>query len=151
MTPMRECGHTLKLRRSALGLSRPEAYKKFRVPLNFIADIEDGYLEGLPPPIYTRGFIKTYCEALGLPHHPVLDAYEDQLHRPIGPFQRLRIVRRSRPKWLEDALLWAAVLGVVIVSWLSYSLIVHPGRSRAESAVQAQSIEVPINDPFSAP
>jgi cytoskeletal protein RodZ len=149
---MRECGNTLKAHRLALGLSREEAYRNFRVPLTFIAAIEDGHVEGLPPPIYSRGFIKTYCESLGVPPHPLLDAYEDQLNRPLGAFSRLSIARRAnRPAWFDDALMWAAIAGVVIVSWVSYSLLVRPGGSRADTSVQAQTVELPVNDPFAAP
>ena len=149
---MRECGKTLAARRVDLGLSREEAYKNFRVPLTFICSIEDGYVEGLPPPIYARGFIKTYCEALGLSAHATLDAYDDQLNRPLGPFARLRIARRAhRPAWFDDAVMWTAIAGVVVLCWISYSLIVRPGASRADTSVQAQSVELPVNDPFAAP
>lgn len=149
---MRECGNRLRARRVDLGLSREEAYKNFRVPLTFICAIEEGYIEGLPPPIYARGFIKTYCESLGLSAHSLLDAYEDQLNRPLGAFSRLRIARRAhRPAWFDDAVTWTAIAGVVILSWVSYSFIVRPGASRADSSVQAQSVELPINDPFAAP
>jgi cytoskeletal protein RodZ len=147
---MREIGSELKARRLAMGLSREEAYKHFRVSLTFISAIEDGRAEDLPPPIYTRGFIKTYCEALGLSHHSLLDAYEDQLERPHGPFSLLFTGHQARPAWVDDAIMWAAIAGVVIFSWVSYSFLVHPGASRAQSSVQAQTVELPVNDPFAA-
>lgn len=152
MNVMVEYGEDLKARRLALGLSRQEAYKKFRVPLPFIDAIEEGRPDDLPQPIYTRGFIKTYCEALGASPEAVTHAYEEALHRPVKGFSFRSVTRRAdRPKWLDDTLMWAAIAGVVITVWIAYSLIVRPGAPRESAHVQAETVELPISDPFSAP
>jgi hypothetical protein len=40
---------------------------------------------------------------------------------------------------------------VVITVWIAYSLIVRPGAPRESAHVQAETVELPISDPFSAP
>ena len=125
---MVEFGDELKARRLAMGLSRQEAYKKFRVPLAFIAAIEDGRLDDLPPPIYTRGFIKTYCEALGAAPDNIVNVYEESLRRPVKGFSLRSVARRAdRPIWFDDAVTWTAIVGIVIAGWVSYTIIVRPG------------------------
>ena len=149
---MVEHGEELKARRLAMGLSRPEAYKKFRVPLAFIAAIEDWRTHDLPPAIYARGFIKTYCEALGMVPDSVINAYEESLRQPVKGFLLRSVARRAdRPKWFDDAVMWAAIVGIVIVGWISYTVIVRPGALREVSSVRAESVELPITDPFAAP
>jgi cytoskeletal protein RodZ len=150
---LQEYGDDLRLQRLALGLSREEAYKKFRVPLTFISAIEEGRIDDLPAPIFTRGFVKTYCEALGLSPDAVINAYEDHIHRPqLRGLSRLRAANRAdRPAWLDDAIMWAAIVGIVLFGWVSYSLLVRPGTSGSETHVQAESVELPIDDPFAAP
>ncbi len=153
MSILKEFGEDLRAHRMALGLSREEAYKKFRVPLTFIAAFEDGRIDDLPAPIFTRGFVKTYCEALGYPPGLVLNAYEDLVHRPpIRGFSRLRAANRAnRPAWWDDAVMWAAIVGVVLFGWVAYSVIVRPGTPATNAHVQAESIELPVSDPFAAP
>jgi len=145
-------GDELKARRLAIGLSRQEAYKKFRVSPAFIAALEEGRIDDLPPPIYARGFIKTYCEALCLSPDSVLHAYEDVLVKPPRGFSLRRVSRGpNRPAWLDDALMWAAVAGVVLVGWLAYTAVVRPGAAHDAARVQAETVELPITDPFAAP
>lgn len=153
MSILKEYGEDLCAQRTALGLSRQEAYKKFRVPLTFIAAIEEGRIDDLPAPIFTRGFVKTYCEALGLSTDMVLNAYEDQVYRPpVRGLSRLRAANKAdRPAWWDDAVTWTAIVGIVLFGWVTYSLLVRPGAPSADAHVQAESIELPVNDPFAAP
>jgi len=150
---LKEYGEDLRAQRNALGLSRQEAYKKFRVPLTFIDAIEDGRIDDLPAPIFTRGFMKTYCEALGLSPDMVLNAYEDHMHRPpVRGLSRLRAANRAnRPAWWDDAVTWAAIVGIVLFGWVTYSLLVRPGAPETNAHVQAESIALPVDDPFAAP
>ncbi len=149
---MKQWGDEMKARRLVIGLSRQEAYKRFRVPPAFIAAIEDGRADDLPPPIYTRGFIKTYCEALCVAPDAVVLAYEDALRKPIRGFSLRRISRRAdRPAWFDDAVTWAAIVAVVIAAWISYTVIVRPGAPIDAFRVQAETVELPITDPFAAP
>ena len=96
-------------RRRLLGLTREEAYKKFRVPLAFIVAIEEGQFDRLPAAVYARGFLRSYCEGLALEPGPLLDVLDHTMHRRA----RFRVGffgggTEARPAWLQDALTWAA-------------------------------------------
>lgn len=152
MNVIEQLADELRDRRRLLGLSPQEAYKKFRVPLSFILALEEGQLEALPPPVYTRGFLRTYCEGLGLAPEPRLDLLDDALHgrrRFRMPFLGRRDV--PRPAWMDDVAMWAAICGVVVFGWIAYSLVMKPGTHMHNDRVQADTIDLPGEDPFAAP
>ncbi len=150
---MEELSADLQERRRLLGLSREEAYKKFRVPLAFIAAVEEGRLDHLPAPVYARGFLRTYCEGLGIPPEPRLHRLDEAMHRRLPRFRMPFFGgdARGRPKWVEDALMWAAILGIVALGWLAYSAVFNPGAHQQQNGVQAQTIDLRGEDPFAAP
>jgi cytoskeletal protein RodZ len=142
----------LQERRRLLGLSRHEAFRKFKVPIAFIAAIEEGTFEALPAPVYARGFLKTYCEGLGIAPEPPLDILDEALRirrRFRVPFRGDRAA--ARPTWLDDALTWATVVGVIVLGWFAYSAVVNPGTQSREAGVHAQTVDWRGEDPFAAP
>lgn len=142
----------LSERRRLLGLSREEAYKKFRVPLAFIHAIEDGQLERLPAHVYARGFLRTYCDGLGVPAEPRLDLLDEALHqRPKFRVPFFGAGSVGRPAWMDDVRMWAAIAGFILMGWLAYSVVFNPGAHAHETGVQAQTVELPGEDPFAAP
>lgn len=149
-----QIGTELRQRRAALGMSREDVYKKFRLPLGFIVAIETGQTDRLPALIYTRSFLKSYCESLGLRPEPHLDLLEESLRKPHHFFARRTGGDGNappRPKWIDDALMWAAVLGIVAMGWLTYSVIFQPGAPDHTRHVQAETVNLRMPDPFAAP
>jgi cytoskeletal protein RodZ len=138
----------LQDRRKLFGLSREEASRKFRIPLAFIVAVEECLLDELPAPVYARGFLRSYCEGLGLAPDPRLDALNEVLHRR-GRFRVTFL--GERPKWLDDAMMWAAIALVLAIGWIAYSAVVKPGEDTYESGVHAETVELDREDPFSAP
>ena len=139
----------LQERRRLLGLSREEAYKKFRVPLGFIVALEEGRLEQLPAHVYARGFLRTYCEGLGVAPEPRIDMLDEALHqRPRFRVPFFGAGADQRPAWLDDAVMWAAILGIVVFGWIAYSAVFHPGAHNRDSGVQAETHDLRGEDPF---
>jgi cytoskeletal protein RodZ len=152
MNALEELAAELRDRRRLLGLSREEAYKKFRVPLDVVVALEEGTLDRLPAPVYARGFLRTYCEGLGLPPDPRLDKLEEALHqRPRFRMPFFRGPDRERPAWFDDVAMWGAIAGIVVFGWIAYSLVFDPGRQAHETGVQAQTVDFRGEDPFAAP
>ncbi len=63
---LQEIGEQFRQIRTNQGLSLEKIGKKTRISLRLLKAIEAGNLEILPEPIYIRGFLKQFAEALGL-------------------------------------------------------------------------------------
>ena len=61
-----EMGDYLRHLREQQALSLEDVASLTKVPARMLSAIEEGRLEPLPEPVYTKGFIKRYAEALGL-------------------------------------------------------------------------------------
>lgn len=69
----------LKTVRENSGLTLKELFERTRISVVNLEAIENGDFHLLPVPIYTRNFIKTYADALGVDPAPFLRRYEDYL------------------------------------------------------------------------
>ncbi|GMV98927.1 MAG: hypothetical protein AMXMBFR84_00670 [Candidatus Hydrogenedentota bacterium] len=141
-------GFELKARRDQLGFSVEEIYRKLRIPAQTIHLLESGDLQKLPAACYTVGFLRSYCEFLGLPSKQYIDLY----HVALLPPSRFRrpfeggsggTAQLPLPSWVRDGLTWAAVLGMVGIGWLTWSVVFQPNLDPAETSVQAGVLSVP--------
>jgi cytoskeleton protein RodZ len=71
--------HSLKEKREASGLSLKDIFQRTRITVVNLEAIENGDLNLLPVPIYTRNFIKTYARSIGMDSKPILECYENYL------------------------------------------------------------------------
>jgi cytoskeletal protein RodZ len=126
MSQARFPGHELRARREAMGLRPEDVYRKIRIPLEFIRNIESGELELLPAPCYSVGFLKTYCLLLELNPHRFADTYQACIRPAVVGFLARSAGRRTRPKWVANALSWAAVCGVLALLWFAYVSVTGP-------------------------
>ena len=72
---MIEFGKTLKSAREAKGLSVAQVAEATRLLPRIVEDLEKEDFSHLPAPIYGRGFVKLYCEAVGLDPKPMIEAF----------------------------------------------------------------------------
>src|SRR5581483_2652843 len=114
-------GDTLRQARLDLGASLADAERETRISRRYLESLEIEDDSSLPPPVYTRGFIRTYSQYLGLNPESMLDlfgprrAIEDHVQiRPI-PADVAATPRRSfRPL----ALLAGVLLFGLVVAYL---------------------------------
>lgn len=69
----------LKKRRTELGKSIEEISQLTKIKKSYIQAIEDGNWDQLPLKIYTKSYIKTYSELLGLDSKKFIEDYENYL------------------------------------------------------------------------
>ena len=132
-------GARLKKIRQERGLSLEDIQKKTKIHLNVLRAIEGDSLSNLSP-IYLKGFIKIYCNFLGLdlkeylgqssqPNKPILNATvgRDIGERPEKPvvFAKKEVsVKLSAMKYtvtLKKIIVWAVIAVVFII--LSFNLV----------------------------
>lgn len=142
-------GHELRARREELGLTSDAVYRRIRVPAQFVESIEAGAVQNLPAACYSVGFLKTYCQLLGLDANRYVDTYQACI-RPQKSFLRRTPAEPRRknapPKWMAEAMAWAAVCAVIALGWFAYTVVVHPNaepmQDRAHAAT-ADDLHVP--------
>ena len=67
-------GDTLRSAREARELTLEKAAVDTRIAAQFLQSLEDETFEGLPAPVYVRGFLRSYAAYLGLDAEPLLEA-----------------------------------------------------------------------------
>lgn len=112
-------GDAFRSERSRRGISLNDAERTTRINRVYLEAIEDGRLETLPAPVYTRGFVRLYARYLGLDPVAAVDAIPEGLPRPAG-LEPMPGMRRSVPPTiplppLTPPVIVAAVLGLILL------------------------------------
>jgi hypothetical protein len=108
-----EIGTFLRNLRTKKGMSLEEISTKTMVQQRFLDAIEKGEYEHLPEPLYIRGFIRRFAEALGIDGIPISESF------PLGNMQagsaNSKFSAGNTPlrPWHLYVLYLAAVLGAV--------------------------------------
>ena len=72
---MIEFGASLRAAREAKGLTVSQLVEITHIPPSTINELESENFERIAAPIYGRGFVKLYCEAVGLAPKPFIDEF----------------------------------------------------------------------------
>lgn len=82
---MQSPGAYLREHRLARGLSIEEVARTIRVGQDYLAAIERDSFKELPAPVFTKGFIRAYCQVLGEPPDEALSRYQTLLVESFPP------------------------------------------------------------------
>ena len=72
---MMEFGKTLRLAREAKGYTVVQVAELTKMAPSTVAELEDENFSRIAAPIYGRGFVKLYCEAVGLDPKPLIEEF----------------------------------------------------------------------------
>lgn len=89
---MIEFGKTLREAREAKGLAIADIAERTHMMSSLIADLENEDFTRLPAPIYGRGFIKLYCETVGINPEPMIAEFMEIYNGNREPAIRERAV-----------------------------------------------------------
>ena len=70
-----EIGRFLRLQRENKGLTQDQVAEITRLRKHIIKDLEEENWDQLPPPVFVKGFIRSYAKTLGLDDKDILDRY----------------------------------------------------------------------------
>lgn len=120
---LEDLGRKLRLLREGQGFSLEDVERATHIRAHFIAAIEEGRFEDLPERVYTRGFIKSYCDFLSAPdlwerYKPLLSMKTppvdlNVLERYTPPH---KVFRRSSRFWIYLILI-LAIGGATFLVW----------------------------------
>lgn len=120
---MSDLGQLLKKARNERKLTLDDLQESTKIRKRYLEAIEEGDFKVLPGNFYTRAFIKSYAEAVGLDPEEVLRLYRNVIpdHTPEPKPDTGRSRRRATAnmdnvsKWMTSLLLFSFLLLIVIV------------------------------------
>jgi cytoskeleton protein RodZ len=134
-TPVGSVGSYLRELRAKRGTSIEELGRVTRVASRYLEALEADAHDSLPAPVFTRGFIRAYCQAVGQSPDEVLALYDA---REVSPMPRLPVepmpTRRQSEKAMRSrsAVMVSAALVLVLGGALfAVALVIQP-RDRGE-------------------
>lgn len=125
---MSELGEHLKRAREEKQISLDEIQELTKIQKRYLQAIENGDFDKLPGAFYTKAFIKSYAEALGLNYEALIQEFGHELPNSSQPAESLP-PRRSRPTIISPArskltsilsglLIFFIVIGIFAIIWM---------------------------------
>jgi cytoskeletal protein RodZ len=113
-------GDLLREGRERRGLTLEALARTTRVPEATLRALESGGLEGLPPEVYTKGFIRAVARTVGIPEAPPLEGYLQALGHQrqlaaVASSEAEALTRPARRNRRTIALAAAAAVVLLIV------------------------------------
>ena len=151
-TDVPSVGERLRAAREEKGLSLEDIAAQTRIPRRHLEAIEGADWDRLPAPTYTIGFARSYASVVGLDRADIAD----QLRGEMGGSRATTTTEvfepadpaRTMPKGLVIGAIFAVILLVLVMSWLSRRSLEQPDETAANTAAPAASATPP---PAAAP
>ena len=123
-------GETLRQARLDKGVSLADAARDTRIRRSYLEALEAEDAAALPPAVYTRGFLRTYADYLGLDAGSMVELYHPQARREPAPPLRAAVPRVAIPRQIPlrpvlygiSSIVFIALLGV---AWNWYQDVQH--------------------------
>jgi cytoskeletal protein RodZ len=132
-------GETLRQARLDKGVSLADAARDTRIRRSYLEALESEDLAALPAAVYTRGFLRTYAEYLGLGAQAMVDLYQPPARREPGPTLRPAVPRVAIPRQIPLVPALYGIFGVVflvllVFAWNWYQDVQHSLRESDPSS-----------------
>lgn len=153
---IRDLGAALKSKREGLGLSLEDVERDTKIRRAFLAAIEEGDYSAIPGMVYARGFVRNYCDYLGLSDlWPRFDGLLKGEESPtLGAYAQPRTVfRRSSRWWLYLILVGAVALAMYLIfqQWQDFKARVQESRiTKTAEVSQSPGGGADVSIPLSA-
>jgi len=152
---MKRLGIDLKAERERQGISLSQIAQDTHISLRHLMNLDEGHYEELPGGIYSRAFLRSYCECLGIDSNAMLQRYESETNNPAErgeKVMRAPPIPIREPFSLHPTIVWGAAL-LLSVAGLYFSRnwiagVFSPyfaGPPASNLSVGAQPAEQPAN------
>jgi cytoskeleton protein RodZ len=132
----RENAMNLKAAREARGLSLNDVFIATRVSkINLIA-VENYDFGRLPPPVYTRNFIRKYAQVVGVDEKPILDCYEKHMEGMTPSREEVEIQKPWPEYGRRYRFLFGTLTAVIIAGVLVYAIFLYDQFGNRVSQIQ---------------
>src|SRR6185436_12879273 len=147
---MMSVGGFLRDLRARRGVSLDEIARKTRVAPRYLEALEADAFEDLPAPVFIRGFIRAYCQALGESPHEALSYYDARDGRvPQLPARPAPLPRAgSTEPRTRGAIVVSFVLLVVLgMALFTVAFVIRPGDRGERSTTEMAPPPPPTQPP----
>jgi cytoskeleton protein RodZ len=114
-------GETLRQARLDKSVSLAEAARDTRIRRSYLEALESEDLAALPPTVYTRGFLRSYAEYLGLNPQAMVDLYQPTARREAAPAVRAALPHLAIPRQIPLRPVLYGVGGIAFVLTLGFA------------------------------
>ena len=114
-------GETLRQARLDKSVSLADAARDTRIRRSYLEALEAEDPASLPPPVYTRGFLRTYAEYLGLDAQAMVDLYQPPARREPSPQLRPAVPHLAIPRQIPLRPVLYGVSGIVFIAALGFA------------------------------
>jgi cytoskeleton protein RodZ len=151
-----EIGQELRKAREALGLTVEDVCTAIKLHSSAVTQIENGQLEKLGPPVYARGFIKSYAKCVHMPSDWTVTTMAQlalDANPSLLPSRGHRPERGTGERGLQAAsyLVGTAILVSGIFYVTQFDRLMAPESAPAIVEVRPTPIAAPISTPVSTP
>ncbi len=123
MEPQKESGigAILKAEREKSGLSHDQVAQITKLRRHYIEALENEEWDNLPAPVFIKGFIRSYAQALGLDETKIFDLYKKI--GPVGEAPPTPLVEPKKSKKRRVVIIISLLVAVaaIISLWIGYS------------------------------
>src|SRR5688572_12100494 len=153
---MSSVGTYLRELRQSRGISLEEIARTTRVAQRYLESLEADGFDALPSPVFTRGFIRAYCQALNESPDEALAAFEGRQGRtpPLAPGRPAPPPPRAaeaEPRGRGAVLVSFVLLVVLGVALFGVALVIHPRDRGERAAVETRQETRPTRPPDPTP
>ena len=127
-------GTLLRSEREKKGLTIEQVAETTRLRRHFIEDLENEKWDNLPPPVFVRGFIRSYVKMLGLDEKRALELFESSAPVDPGPPKPLVAPPKRGKKALVFIVVLLAVLAALVYLWRGDRFFKEPSSWVKESS-----------------
>lgn len=141
-------GALLRRARERQGLDEDDIIQRIGLPRRTLRALEADDYAALPALVYVRGYLRTYCDILGLRPSPVLACFDDHHTAWMQARQPAPVVPGRKPSGAAIAALAASLMACSLVTWALYSDSVElplwrePAGAARSIASQGQAPEI---------
>ncbi|HEV3092015.1 MAG TPA: RodZ domain-containing protein [Candidatus Cybelea sp.] len=142
----RDLGERFRAAREARGISLSDAAERIRIRSLYLAAIEEGNCNAIGPPVYIRGFLRTYARFLGLdPEEAVADFNRSRPDQPsasllAGEAEPQRGGGARRGAFGGGLLIWlAGAVAVLLIAFVVYNELTLRGQQSTVAVASAEA------------
>jgi len=114
-------GETLRQARLDKGVSLADAARETRIRRGYLEALEAEDGAALPPAVYTRGFLRTYAEYLGLNAQAMVDLFQPTARREPAPSLRAAVPHVAIPRQIPLRPVLYGLSSLIFITLLGFA------------------------------